>query len=70
MDCVWIPVLYKPILSSDGLRGHWGIGVIGSCFLVHLLLIKTVLKGQFFIRTVKILYIGLKPILTLTIIQN
>ena len=70
MDGVWISVLYKPILPLDGLRGHWGIGVIGSCFLVHLLLIKTVLKSQFFIRTVKILYIGPKPILALTIIQN
>ena len=48
MDGVWISVLYKPILSLDGLRGPWGIGVIGSCFLVHLLLIKTVLKSQFF----------------------
>ena len=70
MDGVWISVLYKPILSLDGFRRHWGICVIGLCFLIHLLLIKTVLKSQFFIRTVKILCIGLKPILALTIIQN
>ena len=50
VDGVWISVLYKPISSLDGLCGHWGIGVIGSCFLVHLLLIKTVFKKPVFYK--------------------
>ena len=63
-----VSVLYKPILSLDGVvrtLGNWCDRLV---FLSSLLLIKTVLKSQFFIRTVKMLCVGLKPILALNII--